>query len=61
MINKIFNWTAGSFFRTLGRFVFYGLITAIIVFLFSIFNVKAAVYSANELEIKDTIIAVIKP
>lgn len=42
MINKIFNWTAGSFFRTLGRFVFYGLITAIIVFLFSVFNAKAA-------------------
>lgn len=52
MINKIFNWTAGSFFRTLGRFVFYGLITAIIVFLFSTFNAKAAVYSANDFEIK---------
>lgn len=52
MINKIFNWTAGSFFRTLGRFVFYGLVTAVIVFLFSIFNAKAAVYSANDFEIK---------
>lgn len=58
MINKIFNWTAGSFFRTLGRFVFYGLITAIIVFLFSIFNAKAAVYNANDFEIRvnDTLV-----
>lgn len=47
MINRIFNWTAGSFFRTLGRFVFYGLITAIIVFLFSIFNAKASVLSTS--------------
>lgn len=58
MINKIFNWTAGSFFKTLGRFVFYILLTALVVFLFSVFNAKAAVYNANDFEImvNDTLV-----
>lgn len=34
MINKIFNWTAGSFFRTLGRFIFYGIIVFLLSLLF---------------------------
>lgn len=41
MINKIFNWTAGSFFRTLGRFIFYGIIVFLLSLLFSSCDVKA--------------------
>mgnify|MGYP001860796629 FL=1 len=42
MINRIFNWTAGSFFRTLGRFIFYGIIVFLLSLLFSSCYVKAS-------------------
>lgn len=35
MINKVFNWTAGSFFRTLGRFLFYIVIGILAYFCIS--------------------------
>lgn len=41
MINRIFNWTAGSFFRTLGRFIFYGIVVFLLSLLFSRCEVKA--------------------
>lgn len=41
MINKIFNWTACSFFRTLGRFIFYGIVVLLLSLLFSSCDVKA--------------------
>ena len=47
MINKIFNWTAGSFFRTLGRFIFYGIIVFLLYLLFFISDVSAATMSAG--------------
>ena len=31
-MKKLFNWTFGSFFRTLGRFLFYILIGSILVY-----------------------------
>lgn len=39
-MKRIFNWTFGSFFRTLGRFLFYILIGTLVSILFS--NVHAA-------------------
>lgn len=49
MINKIFNWTAGSFFRTLGRFIFYGIIVFLLSLLFSSCDVKATTFTSISL------------
>lgn len=42
MINRVFNWTLGSFFRTLGRFLFYIVVCALVYFFINNFEVKAA-------------------
>lgn len=42
MINKIFNWVGGSFFRTFGRFLFYGIIAFLISLFLNILFVKAS-------------------
>lgn len=54
MINKIFNWTAGSFFRTLGRFIFYGIIVFLLSLLFSVnSSVKASSINFDEIYINN--------
>lgn len=40
MVKKIINWTANGFFRSLGRFLFFFLITAIFALLFANSSVK---------------------
>ena len=42
MINKIFNWVGGSFFRTIGRFLFYALLLFILSLFLKNIDVKAS-------------------
>lgn len=49
MINRMINWTFGSFFRTLGRFLFYILVATLVYFCISGFpKVDAKTIDANK-------------